>query len=334
MRRGWRSARFVRLTRLTLIAYVFGFALAFTTPLAHAVIAPTPYDSDAIEDAPEALAIKVLSVGLKEKRRNVQDGAKSILYTLIAKAQVSKVERSATGLVPGALIEIQYDYWHHDDPPIGPVEMRPIKKGEVLYAHLRKHGASYQPAADADSFSTRPLPAPMDTWEFGSTHVRADRPRPVGKSASEAWRNDFVWAGAGGLVKVDIPAAWRRTTQNTVPGLLLVARDATTSVVVNVFHYPKALTPAAGMRATQAALQEAGMTVEIKTQKQNGDDMVYQGETSGADGFRAEWIGTFRQTRKGAVGVFVGAQAGRFEANRQLIRDAYRNAWIGDGPGR
>ena len=332
MSRRWPLSSFLRITQLTGLGFACGLAVALTTPLGLAALAPTPYDSDPIEDAPEAVAITVLSVGLKEKRRAVEPGGTSVLYDVAIKARVTKVVRSASGLVPGAVIPIRYESWKHTEPVMGPAELFVLKKGESWYAYLSRDGSEYSPAAGAASFSSRPPPSPIDAWEFGIGHDRASRPRPENMRESDLRKTHYIWKGPGGLVKLDIPKSWKRVTNSSVPGLILVAGDENSSALVNVFHYPEALTPAAGMRAAQAALQESGSTVEVKTQKQSGDDMVFEGETTDRDGSRARWIGTFRQTRKGAVGVFAGAAADRFEANRQVIRDAYRNAWIADGP--
>lgn len=101
------------------------------------------------EKAPEALVIKVTSVNKRETR--VKEGA-SIEFTV--KAAVERVERSATKLEPGALIEIYYIQKRYSQPIAGPSEVPSLKEGQVCPAYLSKTGDTYSPAAGGYSFET------------------------------------------------------------------------------------------------------------------------------------------------------------------------------------
>ena len=101
------------------------------------------------EKAPEALVIKVRSV---TQREVTEEKWKRIDFTV--KAEVQKVERSATKLTPGATIEIWYSQRHHFRPLVGPSEVPALKEGQVCPAYLAAEGKTYSPAAGARSFDT------------------------------------------------------------------------------------------------------------------------------------------------------------------------------------
>ena|ERR1700719_1204799 len=101
------------------------------------------------EKAPEALVIKVLSVS---KRETAGENWKQIEFTV--KAEVQKVERSATKLAPGAAIEIRYSQRHYSPPIVGPSEVQALKEGQVCPAYLAAEGKTYSPAAGGYSFET------------------------------------------------------------------------------------------------------------------------------------------------------------------------------------
>jgi hypothetical protein len=99
--------------------------------------------------APEALVIKVRSVS---KQETIDKDLTSIEFTV--KAEVEKVERSATKLSPGALIEIHYTQTHYKEPMVGPSEVPALKEGQVCPAYLAGDGKIYRPAGGGYSFET------------------------------------------------------------------------------------------------------------------------------------------------------------------------------------
>ena len=101
------------------------------------------------EKAPEALVIKVRSVS---KRETAEENWKQIEFTV--KAEVQKVERSATKLAPGVTIEIRYSQRNYSPPMVGPSEVPALKEGQVCPAYLARDGKTYSPAAGGYSFET------------------------------------------------------------------------------------------------------------------------------------------------------------------------------------
>jgi hypothetical protein len=99
--------------------------------------------------APEALVIKVQSVN---KRETTGENWKQIEFTV--KAEVQKVERSATKLAPGATIEIRYSQRRYSPPIVGPSDVPALKEGQVCPAYLSGDGKTYSPAAGGYSFET------------------------------------------------------------------------------------------------------------------------------------------------------------------------------------
>ena len=114
----------------------------------HAELPPSAY-KERQDKAPEALVIKVHSVNKREtseKERRITE------FTV--KAEVGKVERSATKLSPGAMIAIYYTQTHHSQPIAGPSEIPALKEGQVCPAYLSREGLVYAPAAGGYSFQT------------------------------------------------------------------------------------------------------------------------------------------------------------------------------------
>ena len=101
------------------------------------------------EKAPEALVIKVRSVS----KRETSDKERTLIEFTV-KAEVEKVDRSATKLSPGALIEIHYTQTHYSQPIVGPSEVPALKEGQVCPAYLAGEGKTYSPAAGGYSFET------------------------------------------------------------------------------------------------------------------------------------------------------------------------------------
>ena len=101
------------------------------------------------EKAPEALVIKVRSV---TKREWTESKWRQTDFTMIA--EVQKVERSATGLTPGATITIRYSRRDYSPRSAGPSQVPSLTEGEIPPAYLSKDGRAYVPAADGYSFET------------------------------------------------------------------------------------------------------------------------------------------------------------------------------------
>jgi hypothetical protein len=99
--------------------------------------------------APEALTIKVDSVKTHE---TTQKEWKQIEFTV--KAEVQSVQRSATKLERGAIIEIRYSQRRYSQPIAGPSEVPALHEGEVCPAYLSSDGKTYSPAAGGYSFET------------------------------------------------------------------------------------------------------------------------------------------------------------------------------------
>ena len=102
------------------------------------------------DKAPEALVIKVRSATRTEK---VEKEGKTIDWKI--EAEVEKVERSATRLKPGAVIEIRYVQRTYFQPMVGPSEIPALREGERCPAYLDggKEGRVYAPAAGGYSFT-------------------------------------------------------------------------------------------------------------------------------------------------------------------------------------
>jgi len=101
------------------------------------------------EKAPEALVIKVRSVS---RRETAAENWKQIEFTV--RAEVEKVERSATKLAPGATIEIRYSQRNYSPPMVGPSDVPALQEGQVCPAYLARDGKTYSPAAGGYSFET------------------------------------------------------------------------------------------------------------------------------------------------------------------------------------
>jgi hypothetical protein len=123
-------------------------AYAISVSIAHAELPPSAY-KERQENASEALMIKVRSIS---KRETSEEKWKQIDF--IMEAEVQKVERSATKLTPGAMIQIRYAQRHYSRPIVGPSEVPTLKEGQVCPAYLSGDGKVYSPAAGGHSFDT------------------------------------------------------------------------------------------------------------------------------------------------------------------------------------
>ena len=100
--------------------------------------------------APESLVIEVLSVKTKKA-----DEARLVRVSVTVEARVERVNRTQSGLKPGATIRITYDHRRYKEPPAGPSEVPVLGRGQVCPAYLKKGDAgAYSPAAGGYSFET------------------------------------------------------------------------------------------------------------------------------------------------------------------------------------
>jgi hypothetical protein len=121
---------------------------ALTMSSGRAELPPWAY-KERQEKAPEALVIKVRSVS---KRETSEERGKQIDFTV--EAEVQKVERSATKLKPGTIIQIRYSQHQYREPIAGPSEVPALTEGQVCPAYLSGYGKTYSPAAGGYSFET------------------------------------------------------------------------------------------------------------------------------------------------------------------------------------
>lgn len=123
-------------------------AYALMVSSSPAELPPSAY-KERQENAPEELVIKVRSVS---KRETKEEKWKQTDFTV--EAEVRKVERSASKLTPGAIIQIRYTQRHYSQPIAGPSEVPALKEGQVCPAYLAGDGKVYSPAAGGYSFET------------------------------------------------------------------------------------------------------------------------------------------------------------------------------------
>ena len=106
--------------------------------------------------------IKVQSVSTRE---TTAEKWKEIEFTV--KAEVQKVERSATKLASGATIEIRYSQRHYSQPIAGPSEVPALKEGR-----------SVRPICPEMGKRIRRRPAGIRSRRFGLS-VSSESPSPV-----------------------------------------------------------------------------------------------------------------------------------------------------------
>ena len=128
------------------LALTFAYALMVSSGPAE--LPPSAY-KERQENAPEALVIKVRSVSRQETK---EEKWKQTDFTV--EAEVQKVNRTASKLTPGAVIQIRYAQRHYSQPIAGPSEVPALKEGQVCPAYLSGDGKVYSPAAGGYSFET------------------------------------------------------------------------------------------------------------------------------------------------------------------------------------
>lgn len=133
---------------ITSVRFFLMLVCAFIANIGRAELPPWAY-KERQEKAPEALVIKVRSVS---KRETKEERWKQTDFTV--EAEVQKVNRSATKLTAGAVIQIRYTQRHYSQPIAGPSEVPALKEGEVCPAYLSGDGKVYSPAAGGYSFET------------------------------------------------------------------------------------------------------------------------------------------------------------------------------------
>lgn len=120
----------------------------FIANIGRAELPPSAY-KERQANAPEALVIKVRSVSTRETK---EEKWKQTDFTV--EAEVQKVNRSASKLTAGAVIQIRYAQRHYSQPIAGPSEVPALTEGQVCPAYLSGDGKVYSPAAGGYSFET------------------------------------------------------------------------------------------------------------------------------------------------------------------------------------
>jgi hypothetical protein len=135
----------VRILKLRMPLIVAWLATLAFVAAALAALPPGSYEK-LKAGAPEKLKIKILDV-----EKSGKDPQLKVTFT----AEVLAVERSATGLKPGAKITIQSYHWAKSY--VGPSNPPVLAEGWIGTAYLNKQkaqgaGQTYAPAAYGDSF--------------------------------------------------------------------------------------------------------------------------------------------------------------------------------------
>jgi hypothetical protein len=175
-------------------------------------------------------------------------------------------------------------------------------------------------------------------------HTAASYAQNAGRGAGETAANNQVregyyrWVGANNSVAVDVPASWTRLENGPIPGMVFIAQDAQTSVAVNVFHFPTLSEPTEAMQVARRGIARvAGGTVRVTSQQQKGSMIVYTGTTSYRNASSTEWVGMFKPTQQGVIGMFCGAVKGYFQRNQPVIQEiisSFRVAGTGENNNR
>ena len=121
---------------------------AFMAINGRAELPPSAY-KERQANAPEVLVIKVRSMS---KRETKEERWKRTDFTV--EVEVTRVNRSASKLTAGTVIEIRYAQRHYSQPIAGPSEVPALKEGQVCPAYLSGDGKIYSPAAGGYSFET------------------------------------------------------------------------------------------------------------------------------------------------------------------------------------
>lgn len=111
-----------------------------------AEIAPV-YRAKMQNEAQEALQVEITKVDAKRTR-----GKDFTAYEVCAVAKVISVTRSASGLRPGSLIEVQYDTSFSDFAIPGSSPIDVLESGKTMAIYVHRDGKVYRPSARNNSF--------------------------------------------------------------------------------------------------------------------------------------------------------------------------------------
>ena len=126
---------------------VLSLALLFLAQTAAAELPPYIY-KEWQQVAPEYLEIKVRSIKTSET-----DAGEYRSFEVIVEAEALAVERSASGLKPGAKIHISYQHRIYKYPLAGASQVPILAHDKIYPAFLKKVAAGvYEPAAGGKSF--------------------------------------------------------------------------------------------------------------------------------------------------------------------------------------
>lgn len=147
------GAEFVRMCK----RYINIVILLIVSTAALADLSPDVY-KDLQRKAPEVLSIQVSSVDVHRSFAKPSGCAFfdfEVIRNVNVEARVIRVVRSATGVHPGDVIEIEYSSISRCSDWNGPRSIPLLRKGEMVYAFLARRGrtASFDPAARGATFS-------------------------------------------------------------------------------------------------------------------------------------------------------------------------------------
>lgn len=126
---------------------VLSLALLFLAQAAAAELPPFVYKQQQ-QAASEYLEIKVWSIKTSES-----DAGEYRSIEVVVDAEVLIVERSASGMKPGAKIRISYQHRDYQHPLAGASQVPILERDKIYPAFLKKSAAGvYEPAAGGKSF--------------------------------------------------------------------------------------------------------------------------------------------------------------------------------------
>jgi hypothetical protein len=135
----------MKISKIVIVWAVAGMGLAHVG--ARAELPPSAYEAKQ-KAAPESLSIEVVRVDIEPGTEPGQQIVNAIVI-------VTKVERTATGLEPEALITLSYPVTQRPPGFVGPGEIPILTEGEKTIAYLAKNeeDGTYAPVAGIMSFS-------------------------------------------------------------------------------------------------------------------------------------------------------------------------------------
>ncbi|MBV8226429.1 MAG: hypothetical protein JO232_14705 [Verrucomicrobia bacterium] len=134
---------------------ILGCALMLSSSGALAALPPWVYD-ELKSKAPEKLTIKVLSADVTDSLIVTASGTRGCLKLEVkqvcAQAEVITVDRSATGLKPGSIIQIIYTTAPTPENVGTAVRPEILDEGMIRRAYLKQRGAGVMPDNSAFTF--------------------------------------------------------------------------------------------------------------------------------------------------------------------------------------